>query len=649
MKRVIFKYLIIVSLAFFPVPYVVGQATLHTHSAKAKKYYNEARNFYFMMDYKSAAEAIEKAVKADSLFLEAQLLKAELNSDMKERGKAIEAYRAVLAADSSFYPNAMYNLGRLEFLTGKYEKALKHLTSFLAYPNNDTRVIKKAKKDIINCRFAIEGMKHPVDFHPVNLGPSINSSYDEYWPSLTADGQTLVFTVLLPGGKYRMGKFEQVKYQEDFYISHRSDSGWLPRKALGAPINSGLNEGAQTLSADGSIMYFTACNRPDGMGRCDIYRSYNGSSGWTTPEDLGPFIDSKHWEAQPSLSADGKVLYFVSNRPGGYGKMDIWYSRFLKGRWQPPVNMGDKINTEGNEMSPFIHNDNQTLYFSSDGHPGFGGFDLFITRRQPDSSWSAPKNLGYPINFYGDEIGLIVNAQGNTAYFSSNREKGKGKDIYSFELYPAARPHFVTYMKGRVYDKVTNRPLKARIILINLEDNQTVMDITSGRNGKFLVCIPTNRNYALNVSKDGYLFYSDHFPLKGVHEIDHPYIKDVPLKPIRVGQQTVLRNIFFEFDSYQLKPESIAELEQLRSFLLKNPNLRVEIGGHTDSKGTDQYNQNLSTQRARVVYQYLVDHGIDKSRLTYKGYGETQPVQSNQTDAGRAANRRTEIKVTGIK
>ncbi len=174
------------------------------------------------------------------------------------------------------------------------------------------------------------------------------------------------------------------------------------------------------------------------------------------------------------------------------------------------------------------------------------------------------------------------------------------------------------------------------------------MDIESSRNGDFLVCIPTNRNYALNVSKDNYLFYSDHFPLKGVHEIEHPFIKDVPLKPIRIGQQTTLRNIFFEFDSYKLKPESITELEQLRSFLLRNPKLKVEVGGHTDSKGTEQYNQHLSTQRARVVYQYLVDHGIDKSRLSYKGYGEIQPVQTNKTDAGRAANRRTEIKVTGI-
>lgn len=636
-------------ICFLPAITGKGQInSLHTTSRKALKYYNDAKRYYFLMDYKKAAQTIEESLKSDSLFIEAQLLKAEINTDIKQRDKAIAAYQAIVSIDSSFFPNAMYNLGRLEFRTGRYEKALQHLISFLGYPNNDPRVIKKAAKDIINCRFAIKGIQHPVSFHPVNLGPSINSKLDEYWPSLTADEQTLVFTVLVPGGKKRMGNFEEQRYQEDFYISHKNDTGWIPRKPLGPPINTRQNEGAQSLSANGSMMYFTACNRPDGMGRCDIYRSYRQNPGWTSPEDIGPLIDSKYWEAQPSISADGKTLYFVSNRPGGFGKMDIWYSQFKNGHWQLPVNAGDRVNTEGNEMSPFIHNDNQTFYFSSDGHPGFGGFDLFISRRQQDNSWSEPKNLGYPINTYGDEIGMIVNTEGNTAYFSSDREKGKGKDIYSFKLYPEARPRFVTYMKGKIYDAITKRPLQAHIILINLEDNKTAMDIESGRNGNFLVCIPTNHDYALNVSKDGYLFYSDHFPLKVLHEIAHPYIKDVPLHPILVGQTMVLRNIFFAFDSYKLKPESISELEQLRTFLIKNTKLKVEIGGHTDNKGSNQYNQELSAQRARVVYQYLIDHGIEKNRLSYKGYGETQPEQTNETDSGRAANRRTEIKVIGM-
>ncbi len=621
---------------------------LHTQSGKAVKYFNDAREMYFLVKYKLAAEAIEKAVAIDPAFLEAQLLRAEIYSDMKDRHKAIEAYKAVLQIDSTYFPNAMYNLGRLEFRLGEYENALHHLESFLAYENKDERVVRKANRDIRNCRFALEGIRHPVPFEPINLGPTINSPLDEYWPSLTADEQTIVFTVLVPGRYLRMRDFEQQDYQEDFYISHQTDTGWAPRRPLGAPINSRQNEGAQGLSADGRMMFFTACNRPDGMGRCDIYRSHRLHDGWSTPTNLGPPVDSRYWEAQPSLSADGKTLWFVSNRSGGYGGMDIWYSRYQNGKWQYPVNAGNKINTPNNEMSPFIHNDNQTLYFSSDGHPGYGGFDIYISRRQPDSGWSEPKNLGYPINTYNDEIGLFVNAEGNTGYFSTDREEGKGKDIYSFELYDDIRPHFVTYMKGKVYDAFTKRPLAAHIVLVDLQKNESVMDATAGKDGTFLVCIPTNRDYALNVSKDGYLFYSDHFPLKGVHHIEKPYIKDVPLKPIRVGEVMVLRNIFFEFDSYDLRPESISELEYLRDLLVKNPGLRIEIGGHTDSKGSNQYNMELSRQRARVVYQYLIDHGIDKGRLTYKGYGETKPVSSNETEEGRASNRRTEIKIIGI-
>ena len=454
--------------------------------------------------------------------------------------------------------------------------------------------------------------------------------------------------MLVPGRYLRMRDFEQQDYQEDFYISHMTDTGWAMRQPLGEPINSRLNEGAQSLSADGKVMFFTACNRPDGMGRCDIYRSDKLHSGWSNPANVGPPVDSRNWEAQPSISADGKTLWFVSNRPGGQGNMDIWYSHFENGRWSIPVNAGSKINTPGNEMSPFIHNDDQTLYFSSDGHPGYGGFDLFITRKQADSTWSEPLNLGYPINTYNDEIGLFVNAEGDKGYFSTDREEGRGKDIYSFMLYDSIRPHFVTYMKGKVYDAANKRPLRAHILLVDLQKNEVVMDAMSGKDGYFLVCIPTNRDYALNVSRDGYLFYSDHFPLKGVHRIEKPYIKDVPLKPIRVGEVMVLKNIFFEFDSYELKPESISELEYLRDLLVKNPGLRIEIGGHTDSKGSNQYNMELSKQRARVVYQYLIDHGINKSRLTYKGYGETRPVSSNATEEGRAANRRTEIRIIGI-
>lgn len=646
MKRL--PILLLLSCLLLTVLSVRAQ-NFHTKSHKALKYYNEARQHYEFMDIEKASEYVELAVQADPGFLEAQLLKAELNSDIKEYDKAIEAYLKVVEIDSAFFPSAMYNLGHIEILSGRYADAKKHLQSFLNFKTLRASSIRKARKDLRNSIFSLEGIKHPVPLELINLGPAVNSPLNEYWPSLTADEKTLVFTVMVPAGKFSMGTFSKTKYQEDFYISTRQDSVWQERQPIGAPINSPRNEGAQTLSVDGRIMYFTACNRSDGLGSCDIYQAYRYRDTWTQPQALPPPLNSKSWEAQPALSADGKTLFFVSNREGGYGKMDIWISHYKNSTWSKPVNAGPAINTEGNEMSPFIHPDMKTLYFSSDGHPGFGGFDLYMTRNlNADTLWAKPKNLGYPINTHGDEVGFIVNAAGNTAYFSSDRVRENGKDIYAFELYKEARPGFVTYMKGKVYDEETMRPLNARFELADIESDTVIMEAAAGSDGSFLVCIPTNHNYALNVWKEGYLFYSEHFPLKGMNTVDRPYVKDVPMKPIKVGEYTILRNIFFDFNSYALKRESRTELGKLEQFLETHPKVHIEIRGHTDSVGTNAFNQNLSQQRAKAVYDYLRKNGIAAERLTFKGYGETQPVSTNETEEGRAANRRTEIRITKI-
>ncbi len=340
-------------------------------------------------------------------------------------------------------------------------------------------------------------------------------------------------------------------------------------------------------------------------------------------------------------------MYFVSNREGGFGKKDIWMSNILTdGRWSKPINPGKNINSSGDEQSPFIHPDNKTLYFASDGKTGMGGFDLFKVSRNDDGSWSEPFNLGYPINTSSDEIGFIVNAKGDRAYFSSDRLSEMGRDIFEFELYKEARPNPVSYIKGKVYDSENQKKLKAHFELISLESNKIVMQAESDQiTGEFLVCIPTDNDYALNVSKEGYLFYSDNFELKGVHEITSPYLKDVALNPIKTGQKIILRNVFYETDSYELVDKSVAELTKLIDFLNHNPGLKIEISGHTDNVGTVDYNLGLSKNRAKSVYHYLTENGINPERLSYKGYGESQAISSNETIEGRADNRRTEIKI----
>jgi outer membrane protein OmpA-like peptidoglycan-associated protein len=504
-----------------------------------------------------------------------------------------------------------------------------------------------AAKKVKNCEFAIEAMKKPVQFSPVDVGSGINSSDDEYWPSITADGHTLMFT--RQPNVSTNPTFTGV-VQEDFYISYLSGKIWQKAFNAGAPLNTAQNEGAQTLSSDGGYMFFAACNRPGGVGNCDIYFSAFRDGMWSEPSNLGSPVNTKHWESTPSISADGRTLFFSSSRPGGFGGKDIWLTRLnKKNQWTEPVNLGENINTEGDEMSPFIHFDGKTLYYASDGKPGMGGFDLFFTRLKYDSTWTKPQNLGYPINTYNDEMGLVIESGGQKAYYSSTRDKSKGKDIFSFNLYESARPNPVSYMKGKVYDKETGKLLKAEYELINLSTGKIIMKNITDDSGNFLVCLPAGYNYGINVSKPGYLFYSENFMFEGMHTASEPYIKKIILNPAKVGEKMQLANVFFEVDSWKLKVESISELDNLVTLLRENINLAMEIGGYTDSTGSEQYNKTLSEKRALSVVNYLIKNGISSDRLKYKGYGNTSPLGDNVTSEGRKLNRRTEAKIIGLK
>ncbi|HRH67806.1 MAG TPA: OmpA family protein [Bacteroidia bacterium] len=346
-------------------------------------------------------------------------------------------------------------------------------------------------------------------------------------------------------------------------------------------------------------------------------------------------------------------MYFVRAIKGSDGRSqrDILVSKIGdNSAWSEPVSVSDKINTPGDEMSVFVHPDDQTLYFSSDGHPGMGGLDIFMSKRSPTGEWGVPVNLGYPINTTADENSLLVSPSGELAFFASDRPGGKGQlDLYQFALPEAMRPQPVTYMKGKVFDIETKKVLAASFELIDLATGKTVVSSTSNSgNGEFLVCLPTGKSYALNVSKDGYLFYSENFQLKDAKSAKDPVLKDVGMKPIKVGQSVVLRNIFYDFDKYDLKDESLAELGKLISFLSKNPKIRIEVGGHTDNVGGKAYNQQLSEKRAKSVYDYLVKNGITESRLEFKGYGDAKPVADNSSDQGRSQNRRTEFTILSM-
>jgi outer membrane protein OmpA-like peptidoglycan-associated protein len=275
-----------------------------------------------------------------------------------------------------------------------------------------------------------------------------------------------------------------------------------------------------------------------------------------------------------------------------------------------------------------------------------GKGDIFVSRLDSNNAWGLAVNLGYPINTWNNEVGLIVNAAGDKAFYASDRLKGRGLDIYEFPLYPEARPIPVSYMKGRVYDALTWKGIEAVFQLIDLETKELVMESSSAPGeGDFLVSLPAGRNYALNVSKPGYLFYSDNFSLAGIHRLIDPFLKDVPLSPIRQGETVILKNIFYGFDSFEVKPESQAELNKIIEFLNSNPSVQIEISGHTDNIGNSQYNQVLSEKRAKSVVDYLAGKGIQINRLSFKGYGSSVPKTGNDTEEGRSINRRTELRI----
>jgi outer membrane protein OmpA-like peptidoglycan-associated protein len=618
-----------------------------TKSKKAISYYEEAMRKMQMRDYADVVEILQLAIKTDDKFLEAYLLMADAYDYMGNQEKVVECCRNAMNVGADKYPVAYFFLTEALYKTGKYDEALIYAQKFKDIKQVTPSQEKETDKIISNCKFAIQAIAHPVPFKPENIGNNVNSNYDEYWPSLSADEEMLVFTRLLPINENNLNPFHN--RQEDLYFSLLKDSVWQLAKPVGYPVNTMDNEGAESITSDGFKMYFTACNRPDGLGKCDIYVTVKTDIGWSEPKNLGEPINSGYSEKQPSISSDGKDLYFTSNRPGGKGGYDIWVSSFDNdNKWGVPVNLGDSINTPDDDQSPYIHPDNQTLYFASDGWPGMGGQDLFYSRKKADGKWSTPVNLGYPINTFADEIGLVVNSKGNHAYFSSNRIPEKGRDIFDFDLYKEARPLLVSYMKGKVYDAETKVPLEANFELIDFKSAAIINQATSNRfNGEFLVCIPTDKNYALNVSRKGYLFYSENFNLSGIHDKSKPFYMDIAMQPIKNGNKVILKNIFFDTNSTELQDESTAELTKLIQFMNENPTIKIEVSGYTDNIGSDSFNQQLSENRAKTVANYLVNKGIAQSRIVYKGFGKTQPIADNNSEEGRAVNRRTEFKIIG--
>ncbi|RZL39600.1 MAG: hypothetical protein EOO96_00225 [Pedobacter sp.] len=630
-----YKYFIFVFLIF-------GFLTSNAQTSaikKAQDNFEDAQQYLRQNIYDEAIKYLDAAVKADPKFQFAYIQLGDIYRRMKSHQQAKENYRKAVSSAATVDARIYYVLGESELLTGDYAPAKNNFLNFQRnYSGTDTELITKTKKYILDCDFAVEAIKKPTKFEPKNMGFYVNSENRDYFPALTADGQTIIFTRVVDGN-------------EDFFISNKKDNEWQKATSLSNAINTkNFNEGAQSISPDGKYLFFTGCNRPDGLGRCDIYVSHKDGNDWGKPKNLGNVINSEHWESQPSISPDGGTLYFVSNRPGGIGGYDIWKSMLSdEGTWSDPVNLGPQINTPFDENTPFMHADGKTLYFSSNGWPGFGDKDIFYSVITEDGNFETPINLGYPINTFNEEIGLIVTADGSEGLFSSNLGGGFGDlDIYRFKLPENVKPKPTTYVKGIVRDKESKEPLEATVLIIDLKDNHAVFnDYTSAVTGDFLAVMPLGSNYSFNVDATGYLFNSARYELKQASG-SKPYEVEILLDKIKVGSNVTMQNVFFDTNKFDLLPPSVIELNLLIDLLTANVSVEVEIEGHTDNVGDEKLNQKLSENRVKSVYDYLIKNGIDKRRLSFKGYGETKPKADNSTEEGKKQNRRTEFKITKI-
>lgn len=480
-----------------------------------------------------------------------------------------------------------------------------------------------------------------------NPGKEINSAFPDYAPVVSADGELLIFTSRRPVTDKEKEKNKASK--ENIYSStyKKSKNKWTKATMLDENVNEpGRHNSAIAISNDGQHMLLY---RDDVTGNGDIFESTLHGKVWSVPVKLPEPVNSPDHESSASYSPDGKTIYFVSDRAGGHGGLDIWKCTMNEdSTWGKAKNLGTMINTSSDEEGVFMHPDGKTLYFSSKGHKSTGGYDIFKSVFS-NNKWSEPVNLGSFINTPEDDVYFVLTADGITGYYSSIKKSGIGEnDIYIInfirtekELGPA-----LTLLKGTITDEITGDSLEATIVIKDLEKNEEVTTIYSNsETGKYLVSLPSGKNYGISVNSTGYLFHSENvnIPLStGYQEI----IKDVQLKKIEIGKSITLNNIFYDFDKSTLRSESISELDRMVLLMTENPTIKIELSSHTDNVGSDEYNLSLSQDRAQSVVDYLITKGINKDRLVAKGYGESKPIATNDTDDGRQQNRRTEFKIT---
>lgn len=637
-----FTGLIIIFIFSFITPTLIAQ---HQVNKKALKLQELAFIHFRQNDTTNALEFALESIQKDCLYASPWVLAGNIYEMHGQIELATQFYRKALEISPDEFNHLFYALAELEVKLKNFDAAIKYLSKYLSLGIVNEQEQIEAEQLKLIAEFRKNAYRSPVQFKPENLGLKVNSSNDEYVNSLSTNEQSMYLTI-------KSKVVDEIQnapaYVEKIYQTQLDSLNWSDPKIVkfGDQIIDGA--GGASVSPNNRYLFFTSCNKEDSKGGCDLYYSKIIDGKPSDAKNLGSVVNSGSWDSQPCFSSDGKSLFFASKRPGGYGGADIWISELDKnGNFTTPQNAGSAINTSGDEMAPLIHYDATTLFFSSNGHIGMGGHDLFVSKYSADGNWSEPENLGYPVNTDRDEMNLIVAPDGLTAYISSDQPDGFGGfDIYKFSLNEAVRPNPVTYVKGLVYDAETGEKLNAMVELVKPETGEVFTRSESDlETGAFLVALPIDQMLSLNVDKKGYLFYSDHFNTNFKGRKTDPIEIQIPLKKLKSGEIMVLNNIFFETNQFELMESSFPELNKLVILLKNNPSIRIEISGHTDTIGTIDSNNELSKKRAKAVYDYLISKGLESFRMSYKGYGFTKPVDTNDTESGRSKNRRTEIKI----
>ena len=636
----LFHFTLIILIQLLLWTTVEGQSSFISYKdapPKLQKRFNKAQSHASSNQFAKAHKLLDQIIRNNPEFVDPYLLQASVYKDQNKITESIQALEKAMHLAPNYKSIVYKSLAVLYTQETLYNKAFDYQKIYVQKIPDSKKRKRKEIREMHRLAFIIEAMDNPVPYNAKTLSENINTpEFSEYLPSFTADGTKMVFT-------RRQGQ------NEDIFYSSRTDvdSDW----ELSIPIeiyNSSQNEGAYSISMDGKSIVFTKCGiNPDldHYNSCDLFEVSLINGKWSLPRSLNE-INTFAWESQPSLSDNGQLLLFSSNRKQGFGKKDIYFSKKQKnGRWSTPVNAGKHINTNGDEASPFLHADGKTLYFMSDGHLGLGKSDLFITRKV-NGNWLPARNLGYPINSIDQEGALVVALDGKTAYYSIGDSE---TDIVQFELTEISRAYPVNFITGQIVNALTDDKIQGRIKIYDANGHEHV-NIDSKADGSFLMTLPVGSAYSFQVQKEGYVFFSERFKFSETSTFLEPIEIKINLNKIeKIKPESnitvVLKNVLFKTGSSSLKSTSFNELEILTTFLIENSAIHIEIQGHTDNIGSQDANQKLSENRAKTIFEYLKSKSISAERLSYIGYGEAQPIDSNETKEGRSNNRRTAFKI----